>query len=236
MSLHVGCLAPTHLHLHPSLHTEERVSSICMRFAPVTLHIIRSPLPQIPPQYVTIYSQRGHGRSRGFSYRSSSAPVAMMNSFPTKPHTQTHTHLGQHVYVGWLMRKPKENKMTKVEPYLKKKKEKLQSMKCKVAVISALNCRKAALIQPYLLAYRDPEKPECQIASWAVWDREGRDGRQWGGFAVNSAENIRSDRTSRPAQEQIREDFPNLTWNQKDLQPNTRGNNMALRLFLSIRE
>lgn len=119
MSLHVGCLAPTHLHLHPSVHTEERVSSICMRFAPVTLHIIRSPLPQIPPQYVTIYSQRGHRRSRGFSYRSSSAPVAMMNSFPTEPHTQTHTHQGQHVYVGWLMRKPKANKMTKVEPYLK---------------------------------------------------------------------------------------------------------------------
>lgn len=38
-------------------------------------------------------------------------------------------------------------------------------MKWKEAAISALNCRKAALIRPYLLAYRDPEKPERQIAS-----------------------------------------------------------------------
>lgn len=55
--------------------------------------------------------------------------------------------------------------MTKVEPYLKINKNKLQSMKWNVAVISALNSRKAALIQPYLLPYRDPEKPERQIAS-----------------------------------------------------------------------
>lgn len=54
------------------------------------------------------------GSHLAFHMESSSAPVGMMNSIPNKPHT----HLAHRTYVGWLTRKSKENKMTKVQAYL----------------------------------------------------------------------------------------------------------------------
>lgn len=56
------------------------------------------------------------GSHVAFHIKSSSAPVGIMNSIPAKPHT--HTSLAHHAYVGRLTRKSKENKMTKVQPYL----------------------------------------------------------------------------------------------------------------------
>lgn len=149
MSLHVGCL------LHPPrpqphLHPEERVSSICMRSAPLTLHIIKSPLPQIPPQYIPFIPSVATRSHMDFHTEGGSAPVGMPNT-DTVP-TKAYTNIRPPMFSQEVGRRRGDNSAAVSAP----------RAKWEDAPQAALNCRKAALIGPYLPAHRHPGSPSAR--------------------------------------------------------------------------